>query len=262
MGSWFGPVQLIAVDTTGSSAKNDGDGSAFLPLPFDNIKVVHYPDCQQLIIWLPTPGREYDRIELVQAGNNKITGEWKVTDKLNGAIQLLWDTLDIEPGEYLIRIIRDEQHWHEIRIKKYKEGEEVPEEKKPAELVEEHTGPIVYRDGTGKILEDEDLVLRNTVINDMMDRFSRHIEYDDQGRGGYVIYVEGKLRLSFWYEFGGGKCIASIDIPSKENWEKVTGIPLSRREDIIAFTANTVQSKQAPRSQLRIADTSIEFWER
>ena len=45
----------------------------------------------------------------------------------------------------------------------------MPEEKKPAELVEEHTGPIVYRDGTGKILEDEDLVLHNTVINDMMD---------------------------------------------------------------------------------------------
>lgn len=262
MASWFGPIQLLSADSTGAAETGESNVPGFQPLPFTSLKFVHYPDCQQLIIWLPAPGRDYDKIQLIKEDNKEITGEWKVTDKLSGSIQLLWDTLDIEPGEYTIKIFRDEQHFHEISIKKYNEGEEVPEEKKPAEAEEEHSGPIVYRDGTGKILEDEDLILRNKVINEVADRFSRHIEYDDRGRSGYVIYVEGKLRLSFSYEFGGGKCIAYIDIPSEEKWEKETSTPLSRRQDIITFTANTVQYKQAPRSLLKITDNSIEFWER
>lgn len=233
--------------------------AVFEPLEKESLKFVHYPDCQQLIIWLPRPGVEYSTLILRNIDTGNIREQWLVADKLSGAIQLLWDTLPVPPGNYVIEINLQNGGQHIVGIRKYKEGEEVPEEKSPA--IEPGSGEsIVYRDGFGNILPNEDLILRNKVLKEMADKFSRRIEYLSEGRTGYVIYIEGELQLRFYYEFGGGNCIAVIDIPATEQWEAHTKLPLSRRDDIIDFMATTVKNQQASGSRVKITDTAISFF--
>lgn len=261
MNSWFGPLRMISVSNFIPEKSGQEGAGDCLPLTDTHLRFVHYPDCQQLIIWLPSPGREYEKVRLVRNEDGTVAEEWPVSDKLNGSTQLLWDTLSIEPGNYRIEIFRNGECLHRVEIEKLKEGEELPLPE-PAPAASTATGPIVYRDGEGNILPEEDLLLREKMAKQMAATFSRHITYKDEGRSGYVIYTEGDLNLSFYYEFGGGKCIAFMVVPAKEEWEQQTGLPLSRRDDIIQFTANTVQSEKAPRSRVKISDDSIEFWER
>lgn len=59
------------------------------------------------------------------------------------------------------------------------------------------------------------------------------IRYSGKGRSGYVHYQSSESRFSMYYEFGGGDCIVWIDVPSTDKWEKVTGLPLSRRDEVL-----------------------------
>ena len=70
------------------------------------------------------------------------------------------------------------------------------------------------------------------------------IGYAMQGRCGTVWYLEGRLQIPFYVEFGGGDCVANIDVPAAADWEARTGTALARREAILAFTARTVLREQ------------------
>ena len=48
------------------------------------------------------------------------------------------------------------------------------------------------------------------------------LEYSNQGREGYVIYKDDISTLKFYFEFGGGDCVAMISIPTEEKWEGQT----------------------------------------
>jgi hypothetical protein len=66
------------------------------------------------------------------------------------------------------------------------------------------------------------------------------IRYSNDGRSGYVWYSSKETEFSMYYEFGGGNCVAAIDIPSPEKWEKHTNLPLSRREEVLNFIGTRV----------------------
>ena len=80
------------------------------------------------------------------------------------------------------------------------------------------------------------------------------------GRGGYVTYVEGDLRIRLWHEIGGGDCKWYIDVPKEADWEKATNTPLSRRRDILLFIANGVRRDQAPSWRFEIGDAGIAYY--
>lgn len=48
------------------------------------------------------------------------------------------------------------------------------------------------------------------------------LEYLTNGRDGYVIYKDNISILQFYYEFGGGDCVAIISVPSVKKWEEET----------------------------------------
>lgn len=259
MNNWFGPIQVDKISNTFPAGMNVPGGQDFVPLDATHLKVVHYPDCQQLIIWLPRPGREYGQFRLQEMETDTVVEEWPVSGKLSGAIQLLWDTLPVKPGSYRIGIGWKEGYQHTIDFTKYKEGEGMPlpiaEENKPGEK----SGPIVYKDGFGKLIENEDLLLREKVMKEIQARFSRTLAYSSEGRSGTVIYVEGDTRIHFYYELGGGNCVAFIDIPTKEQWEAATQTSLDRRDDIIDFVAHRARDQQASGCNIEIRDGSISF---
>ena len=72
-----------------------------------------------------------------------------------------------------------------------------------------------------------------------------HVGYDSQGRSGNVIFYRNDLTLHFPFEFGGGETLASVEMPTIENWEKETGLPQSDRNIILEFVAKRIIRNQA-----------------
>src|SRR6187551_382700 len=74
-----------------------------------------------------------------------------------------------------------------------------------------------------------------------------HVAYEGQGRSGDVIFYRNDMTLHFPYELGGGDALSIVDVPTIENWEKETGLPLSDRDTILQFVAKRVIRDQAPK---------------
>ncbi|MEO6040181.1 MAG: hypothetical protein ABIQ93_17335 [Saprospiraceae bacterium] len=70
------------------------------------------------------------------------------------------------------------------------------------------------------------------------------ILYSNDGRGGYVHYQSRAATFAFYYEFGGGEVVASIYLPSLPEWEKETGLPLARRDEVLNFMGRQVVKDQ------------------
>jgi hypothetical protein len=159
---------LLRIGRIGSNRKYHTSGSPeFIPLDTNQIKVVHYPDCQQLLVWLSHPGREYSTIRWLNE-NQKIIEEYLPTDRLNGSIQLCWDTLPYPPGQYRIEIDWKYGCRHVIYVHKFEQHEHPEEKINQNSLVSSHHvedstdvhSPPVYRDGYGNEIPNEDLIMR------------------------------------------------------------------------------------------------------
>ena len=124
MNSYFGTITIIKI-SNGQLANSSGnkDDYAFIPFGESNIRFEHYPDCQQLIVWLPHPGSEYGKLRLVNNKSKLIEEEWPVTDRVNGSIQIILDTLPIAPGLYTIEIDWKNGWQHQIYFEKHNNGE-------------------------------------------------------------------------------------------------------------------------------------------
>lgn len=120
--------------------------------------------------------------------------------------------------------------------------------------------PIIYRDGFGNMIPDEDLILSEKLNKELERKFSRKIEYSGTLRDGQVIYIDIDTRIEFSNEMGGGNCMAFINIPTEEQWEAATKTPLERRKDILEYVAAAVQSQQASNCNFEIRENEIGFY--
>lgn len=226
-------------------------------------KFVHYPGSQQLIVWLPSSGYEGFG-ELRLTGPAGVVEVAPVRDRLNGSVQILWDTFFWPPGDYRLEIDRTAGGRHQLGLRKLQAGEPPPVPEPPTpepELFERNDrGEIIYRDGAGAIIPDADLILRETVRRDMARRFGRRLEFEGNFRGGTIHYLDGDRRISFWHEMAGGGYHMFIDIPPPSRWESSTGAPLSEREEIVRFVAEETRRRQAPNWSFEITETEIRYF--
>ncbi|NOT51033.1 MAG: hypothetical protein HOP10_07125 [Chitinophagaceae bacterium] len=119
---------------------------------------------------------------------------------------------------------------------------------------------IVYKDGFGNIIPDEDLILREKLNKELQQKFSRRVEYTGNVRSGSVIYIDSDTRIEFYHEMGGGNCLVYIDIPTEAQWVAFTKTPLARRKEILEFVAATVQAQQASNCYFEIKENSITYY--
>lgn len=119
--------------------------------------------------------------------------------------------------------------------------------------------PLVYRDGFGNVIPDEDLELRKALRERMATRFARRLEFYGTFRTGSIIYIEDDIRIAFSHEMCGGNIHFSIDVPSSGLWEAATGRPLSERADIIEFVAIETRRVQASGWNYVIYEDRIDF---
>ncbi len=61
------------------------------------------------------------------------------------------------------------------------------------------------------------------------------VRTEGSGRGGTVWFESRESTFDMWWEFAGGSALVIVDIPTTENWEVRTKLPLERRNDILTF---------------------------
>lgn len=220
-------------------------------------KFVHYPGSQQLILWPPQDGWSGYRTFRIRGPRGEWVEDAEVTARLNGRVQILVDTHPWPPGDYLVEITHVEGWSHELTLTKLEEGVAPPAPERPPAPPSDDK-PIVYRDGSGKVLPNLDLEMRARELDRLAARFSRRLEFEGNFRAGTIVYIEGGIRIPFYHEMCGGVHF-SIDVPVAEKWEAATGRPLAERDDVIAFVAAETQRRQARTWNYVIRGDRIDF---
>lgn len=90
----------------------------------------------------------------------------------------------------------------------------------------------------------------------------RRVLYAERGRDGYIIYKDAQGEISMYFEFGGGECVAFIQVPSAAEWTKSTKRSVEEREDILHFVAEQAIQDKVPDCDYRLSANYIEFFKR
>lgn len=264
MGEYFGIIDnLFVTNSTGSGAKKDGLLPSFLEMKAGNVKYVHYSDCQQLIIWLPQYGRSYEMYRLWNKTARILVEEGQVCNRLNGSIQIIWDTLPFAPALYVLEIDWKNGCKHEISFIKREEAYLKAEAKTDGpSLIQQplQKEPVIYKDGYGNPIVNQDLELADKVRKDIVRKFSRRIDYEGNFRAGTIIYIDSEIQIRFNHEMGGGNCMFYVEIPTEQEWENKTNTSLKDRQSILQFVAETLKREQASASKYVIEHNQITFY--
>lgn len=219
-----------------------------------------YPGCQQLILWLPQPGRpNYGELRIIGPDGVAIV-QAPVSSHLNGSIQILTDTYPWPPGAYRVEIDHVDGWRHELRMEKLEEGVAAP--KPPAPTAQEEKpsdAERIYRDGFGNVIPNPDLEVRARAMETIVAKFMRRLEFEGNARAGVIIYVEGERRIRFSHEMCTGRVKFSIDLPRPQHWEAQTGAPLADRDDIVDFVARETRRTQASSWDYEIHEDRVDF---
>lgn len=55
------------------------------------------------------------------------------------------------------------------------------------------------------------------------------------GRSGDLIFESRETSFAFWWEFGGYGTFLIVDVPTPDQWEARTQLPLAKRSDVLNF---------------------------
>lgn len=233
-----GALQIAALSNQGAGA----------PPELLTARVAQYPGCQQLQVWLPRPGWQgYECLSLLALDTEVLIEEAPVGERLSGSVQLLFDTLAWPPGAYRLRIGHEEGWAHQLELRKLEGPAPAPAPPPPAPPGE---APISYRDGLGRPLPEEDLLLRLRVLERLQQRFARRVDIQGTARSGQLHYAEPGLHIAFDYEMGAQPCQMQVLLPAAMQWEAQTGCAPERREEILQFLAERLGRQQGWRYEI------------
>lgn len=132
----YGKCMLTSVSNFWQDANGKaGEGPAGSIKPV-NVRVIHYPDCQQLVFHMPQYAWDAGTFRLINSCSQQIIEEKPVRERLNGGTMILTNTLPYPPGFYTIEASWPDGWTHCIRFIKFTEGfPKAPYEKAPANIV-------------------------------------------------------------------------------------------------------------------------------
>jgi len=265
-GEYYGKCILTQVlNFYKDAAKNAAEGEANTGIvKRENVQVIHYPDCQQLVFHMPKYAWDAGIFRLADAVSGAVLEETPVREKLSGSTMILLDTLPFKPGFYTLDAGWPDGWTHRIRFIKFIPG--FPREetyRHPPGNVRMVQNDHEYRlfdsngveidNGTQQIRAATDRIVRN---------LKRRVEYEQMGRAGLVTYFDGETKIVFDWEFAGGDGVVSIFVPDSAQWEKATGTPLAGRQGILEFVAEQVIRDQAPGCRYEISEGYIDILRR
>lgn len=86
------------------------------------------------------------------------------------------------------------------------------------------------------------------------------LRYDDQGRSGTIYYESPDANFSTWWEFAGGDALAIVAIPTKEQWEESTKIPLKMRKQVLTFMGEQILEDKVAGGSFIIGENVLTFY--
>jgi hypothetical protein len=81
-----------------------------------------------------------------------------------------------------------------------------------------------------------------------------------EGRGGNVLLSLPGGTHSFWWEFGGGDCIAFVDVPGTEQWSRLAVLADFPRTELLNALAREVGRMKCPGASYRVTAGAIEYF--
>ena len=229
----------------------------------EQVRVIHYPDCQQLVFHMPRYAWDAGQLRLMDAVSGTALSSSKVSDRLSGGTMIIWDTLPLKPGFYTIEADWPDGWTHRIRFIKMIPGY-------PQEAYSHPPGNVrmVQDDHTYRLFDSNGVEIRSGMedlrqqILDKITGSGRRLEYEQSGRAGIITYCEQDLRIAFDWEFAAGNSVVYIFVPNPGQWEAATHTPLTRREEILDFVGAQVVRDKAPGCTYRIEDGWIDVFSR
>lgn len=89
---------------------------------------------------------------------------------------------------------------------------------------------------------------------------SGQVRIESQGRSGAVVITVPDGEVRFWWEFGGGDCIAMVRIPDPQQWKQEHPLKNFPRLEFLEALAAEVSAQQCPGASHTISETFIEFY--
>jgi hypothetical protein len=89
---------------------------------------------------------------------------------------------------------------------------------------------------------------------------SGQVRIESQGRSGDVVITLPDGEVRFWWEFGGGDCIAMVRIPDQQQWKTIGLLRNYPRLEFLEALAADVSALQCPGATHTMSDTFIEFY--
>jgi hypothetical protein len=83
-----------------------------------------------------------------------------------------------------------------------------------------------------------------------------NVTVDHGGRGGNVIWQEGDVTLRFCWE--GANFGFEVGVPTRTDWTEHTGLPESRRDEVIRALGEAFIEARAPRGHWVLVE--LERW--
>ncbi|HMQ07577.1 MAG TPA: hypothetical protein PKC30_09770 [Saprospiraceae bacterium] len=85
------------------------------------------------------------------------------------------------------------------------------------------------------------------------------VRFLDFGRGGTIYFESNETKFEMWWEMGGS-ALAIIDIPTQEDWNKRTGLPVEHRDEILHFIGQKIIEKQTVNGSFIIGDSIMTIY--
>ncbi len=86
------------------------------------------------------------------------------------------------------------------------------------------------------------------------------VRVESQGRSGDVVITLPDGDVRFWWEFGGGDCIAIVQVPDAQQWERQALLHPYPRVAFLEALAAEVSAQQCPGATHSISGTFIAFY--
>lgn len=92
--------------------------------------------------------------------------------------------------------------------------------------------------------------------------FADRVSIEKRGRSGdVVVHLPGET-LRFYWEFGGGRCIAIVNVPGEEEWVADQSLRRHPRAGFLASLAKEIARRECPDAEIEITGNAIGFYER
>ena len=91
--------------------------------------------------------------------------------------------------------------------------------------------------------------------------FPGRIGFTQDGRSGHVNVALASGTHAFYWEFGGGACVAYVSVPTAEEWPRVPALAPHPRAAFLDALAREVGRQQCPRARYAIERNAIVYSE-